>query len=221
MPLLMIAPSDAALPPEQDVLVPGGAVTALIVRQGQMLAIRDVDGGQPAGLYGISLADPALVLSPHHTRVFSNSFKLRLGMRLVTNRRGTAMVLGISAPHLKHDLLMPITESTLYGETGGADQHRAKIAAAFRQVGIEPLKLADPINLFLDVEVGADGGLAPRGASSKAGDIAAFRVVTDLAVVVSAPAADPRLWSRRQPGAIAVRVRNEVADLDDWTHPWR
>ena len=221
MPLLMIEPSDAPLPPEQDILVPGGTARAFIVRQGQMLAICDVDGGQPAGLFGISLAAPELVLSAHHTRVFSNSFKLRLGMRLVTNRRGTAMVLGISAPHLKHDLLMPITESTLHGETGGADAHRAKVAAAFRTAGIEPKKLADPINLFLDVEVGADGGLAPRGASSKAGDIAAFRVVTDLAVVVSAPAADAKLWSRDIPGPIAVRVRNEVPCLDDWTHQWR
>lgn len=105
----------------------------------------------------------------------------------------------------------------MHGEIDGADAQREKVAAAFRQAGMEPRKLADPVNLFVDVEVGLDGRLAPRGASSKAGDFVAMRVVADLVVVVSAPAADPKLWSRPRPGSIAVRVRNEVAGLSDWS----
>src|SRR5438270_7174268 len=104
MPLLMIEPDAGPAPEERDVIIEGGAVAAFPVTRGQMLAITDLEGGQPAGLFGVAADDEGHVLSPHHTRVFSNSFLLRLGMRLVTNRRRPVMVLGRSAPHLKHDL---------------------------------------------------------------------------------------------------------------------
>ena len=51
-------------------------------------------GFEAAALFGITRADPRELLSPHHTRVFGNSFLLRLGMRLVTNRRRPILVLG-------------------------------------------------------------------------------------------------------------------------------
>lgn len=221
MPLLMIDETRAPLPQPADVVVAGGTAAAVIVRAGQLLAIRDLEGGQPAGLFAVSLDDPALFLSPHHTRVFSNSFMLRLGMRLVSNKRRAMMVLGVSPAHLRHDLLMPLTEADANGETGGADHVRAKVCAALDSVGCRAPKIADPVNLFLDVAVTMDGGLSPAGASSAAGDAVVFRVVADLAVAVLAPSPDSRLWSRPSPGPIAIRVRNEVADLADWTNPRR
>lgn len=216
MPLLMIEPENAPPPPETDCVVAGGGMQAVLVRRGQLLAIRDVEGGQPAGLFAASLDDPSAVLSPHHTRVFSNSFMLRLGMRLVTNKRRPAMVLGVSPPHLRHDLLLPLAVPAPGGTVSRAHALRDDLAASFSSVGLSPAKLADPVNLFLDVAVGVDGRLTPRGASSRAGDAVLFRVVMDLAVVVAAPSPDPLLWARSRPGQIAVRVRNEVADFTDW-----
>lgn len=215
MPLLMAEPQDLPLPPEADLVVAGGTAAGVMVAAGQLLAIQDMDGGQPAGLFATSATDPRLFLSPHHTRVFSNSFLLRLGMRLVTNQRRAIMVLGISPTHLRHDLLMPLTEASVNGETGGADLVRVKVAAAFTRLGRRPEKIADPVNLFLDVAVHRDGVLEARGASSRAGDAVVFRAVADLAVVIAAPHADPRLWTRPEAGRIAVRVRNEVKDLAD------
>jgi uncharacterized protein YcgI (DUF1989 family) len=206
MPLMMIEPS-APPPAEQIVLVPGGEVRAFSVKQGQLIAITDVEGGQPASLFAIAADDPEHFLSPHHTRVFSNSFVLRLGMRLVTNRRRPAMVLGVSRGHLAHDLLMSVTEGD------GADGLRRRVAEALREAGGAPVKIADPINLFLDVEVGRDGALTPRGVSSEAGDTIAMRVVMDMLVAVAAPRADGDLWSRPGPGPLRVQVRNEVAHI--------
>ena len=219
MPLLMIDPVAAPFPPEADLDVAGGRAAGIRVATGQLLAIRDVEGGQPAGLFAIAGASPTLFLSPHHTRVFSNSFVLRLGMRLVTNKRRPVMVLGVSVPHLRHDLLMPLTEASANGEINGADKVREKVGAAFTALGVSPAKIADPVNLFLDVGVLADGRLEPRGVSSRAGDTVVFRAVADLAVVVAAPHADPRLWARPSPGSLVVRVRNELSSLGDWLSP--
>ncbi|WP_181702103.1 urea carboxylase-associated family protein [Chthonobacter albigriseus] len=215
MPLLMIEPETGPLPPVASLTVAGGAVAAVTVAKGQFLAVTDLEGGQPAALFAAMLDDPGQVLSPHHTRVFSNSFLLRLGMRLVTNRRRPAMVLGVSPDHLRHDLLMPVTEASVNGPEGGANAVRAKVAAAFRGAGLEPQKLADPVNLFLDVAVNLDGSLSPQGVSSRAGDTVVFRVVRDMVAVVGAPHADPELWDRATPGPIAVRTCNQLADLAD------
>jgi uncharacterized protein YcgI (DUF1989 family) len=212
MPLLMIEPSPAPLPAETELIVSGGEVGCVRVASGQLLAVTDIEGSQPAGLFAFASDDPGQFLSPHHTRVFSNSFMLRLGMRLVTNRRRPAMVLGRD-PVGTHDLLMPITEASAHGATGGADQFRAKVAAAFGAAGIAPLKIPDPVNLFLDVAVEANGSLVPRGVASQPGDTVVFRVVMDLMIAVAAPYPDPVLWDREKPGPIALRVRNEVASL--------
>ena len=219
MPLLMIEPDERPLPPETDVAIPGGEAAAFRVAIGQLLAVRDVEGGQPAGLFAILETAPSLFLSPHHTRVFSNSFVLRLGMRLVSNKRRALMVLGASAPHLRHDLLMPLTEAAVNGETGGAERVREKVATAFAAIGVKAQKIADPVNLFLDVGVLSDGRLEPRGVSSLAGDAVIFRAVADLAVVVLAPHADPRLFARPSPGPLAVKVRNELSSLENWLSP--
>lgn len=213
MPLLMISPATEALPSEQHLRVEGGQVCGLVVRKGQLFYVRDVLGGQPAAMFASVLGNPQLVLSPHHTRVFSNSFMLKLGMRLVTNRRRPVMVLGASAAHLHHDLLMPIVDSGAEGDASGSELHRNEIASAFRNLGVMPSKLADPVNLFLRIDVGMDGSLTPQGASSLAGDMVVFRVLTDLAIVVSAPYADSQLWSRAQPGPIDLFVRNHVSDI--------
>lgn len=219
MPLLMIDAEKPPFPDEADVVVTGGAVATARVARGQLLAIRDVDGGQPAGLFAVVAGGTNLFLSPHHTRVFSNSFKLRLGMRLVTNKRRPVLVLGVSADHLRHDLLMPLTEASIAGEEGGADHVRRKVRAAFAEEGVALEKAPDPVNLFLDVGVEGDGRLAPRGVSSRPGDTVVFRAVADLVVAVASPHADRRLWSRAQPGTIAIRTRNHLDSLTDWIKP--
>lgn len=213
MPLLMIEPDLRPLPPEQDVIVEGGGIAAFPVAKGQLIAIQDVEGGQPAALFAVAANNVELVLSPHHTRVFSNSFMLRLGMRLVSNRRQPMMVLGVSAPHLRHDLLCPVTEAAINGQVGGADLFRDKVGQGFRAAGVQPRKIADPINLFLGIDVNLDGSLTSVGATSKPNDRVVFRVVMDIVVAVAAPHADPPLWDRRKPGPVRVEVRNELANF--------
>jgi len=154
--LLMKEPS-LALPPEPTIEVAGGTARAFPIAQGQLMTIVDTDGGQPASLFGVSVADRAHFLSPHHTRVFSNSFILRLGMRIVTNRRRPAMVLGRDTVGA-HDLLMPISEAgSGSAYLGATDLFRDKVRAAFAKCRVDLTRVPDPINLFLDVAVAADG----------------------------------------------------------------
>jgi uncharacterized protein YcgI (DUF1989 family) len=174
--------------------------------------VTDLEGRQPAALFAVAADDMQHFLSPHHTRVFSNSFLLRLGMRLVSNRRRPMMVLGRDAVGA-HDLLMPITNGADDADQGAAAGFRQAVLTAYAAIGVRPGKIADPINLFLDVGVAADGRLLPRGAPAAAGATVVFRVLMHLVVAIAAPHPDRRLWTRARAGPISMRAVNWLEEL--------
>src|SRR5205085_2247078 len=94
MPLLLIDPPPGPLPETLDVVVPAGEAVVVPVVSGQLLSIETPTGGQVAGLFAWTDASPDEWFSPHHTRVFGGTFHLRMGTRLVTNRRRPMFVVG-------------------------------------------------------------------------------------------------------------------------------
>ena len=211
MPLLMKEPESGPLPPESKHRVDADSAIAVTVRRGQLLTIVDVAGGQPAALFGFTAADPREFLSPHHTRVFSNSFVLRLGMRLVTNRRRPFLVLGKDTVG-RHDLLFPAID-TDYLERNGIRGRLGTVEAALgaiRAMGIDPPKMPDPVNLFLNVQLGADGSLTPGALDSEPGAHVTFRVIIDATFVVATTAKDVGHWREGASTALEVRVHNWI-----------
>ena len=209
MPLLMKHPDVGPLPPEAHIEVPHGTAGLVSVRRGQLLKVTDLLGGQPAGLAAFVDGDPSEFLSPHHTRVFSNSYILALGMRMVTNRRRPLMVLGRDTTR-RHDLLLPgsdrrsLDAAGLPHEQGTRDAMRAALDGA----GVRAPKLPDPVNLFLDVDVQLDGGLVVGAAPSRPGDHVICRVVLDCVVVVAACATG--LAQSEGSGPLQVDVLNAL-----------
>ncbi len=209
MPLLMKEPEQGPLPEEAEIEIGADLAGAVVARRGQLLTITDVEGRQPAALFGITLANPREFLSPHHTRVFSNSFMLRLGMRLVTNRRRPILVLGKDTVD-SNDLLFPAVDNDYlarHGQPGRAGAVENALQA-FADAGIEPPKLPDPINLFLNVDLTTDGALVPGPLRSRAGDHVTFRVVIDATFVVATTAKDVGHWSEGSSTPLKVRVHN-------------
>ena len=209
MPLLMKEPVAGPLPAETGIVVGADRAGAVVARRGQLLTVTDVEGRQPAALFAITLADPREFLSPHHTRVFSNSFLLRLGMRLVTNRRRPILVLGKDTVD-SNDLLFPAVDSDYLARHGHRERDGAaeNAARAFVDAGVEPAKLPDPVNLFLNVGLEADGSLVPGPLRSRAGDHVTFRVVIDATFVVATTARDAGHWSEGPSTPLGVRVHN-------------
>ncbi|WAJ28312.1 urea carboxylase-associated family protein [Antarcticirhabdus aurantiaca] len=186
-----------------------GTAALLPVAAGQLLTITDVGGDRAAQLFAFTKADLAEFLSPHHTRVFSNSYRLTLGMRLVTNRRRPIMVLGRDGG-AGHDLLMPgatrdsLIKAGLSSELGLSDLLVDSLAAH----GLAPPKLPDPVNLFLDVAVEETGRLVPRQAAPLPGRAITCRVLIDAHLVVAAGASDLGIATGR--GHLRVEVRNHL-----------
>ena len=209
MPLLMKEPDAGPIPVETEIVVGADEAAAVVARRGQLLTVTDVEGRQPAALFAITLVNPREFLSPHHTRVFSNSFLLRLGMRLVTNRRRPILVLGMDTAD-SNDLLFPAVDRDYLARHGCPGRAGAVENAnwAFTDAGVQPLKLPDPVNLFLNVALEADGSLVPGPLRSRAGDHVTFRVVIDATFVVATTARDVGHWDEGASTPIGVRVHN-------------
>ena len=210
--LLMIEGQPRAAQPLQRVPVPAGSARSVVVLQGQLLEIACVDSGAVAALFGFVRDDPQIYLSVHHTRVFSNSYVLNRGMRLVSNRRRPLMVLGLDSVGT-HDLLMPASSSADLRAQGRPDALGCveAVRAEIDRLGIALPRFPDPINLFMNVKVHTDGRLEPLPCRSKPGDRAVFRVVRDMVFVVSSCGTgiphNPGL------GALELRVAEDLSEL--------
>jgi uncharacterized protein YcgI (DUF1989 family) len=203
MPLLMVEPDVGPLPPETDAVVPGGRAALVRVARGQLLSVETPEGGQVAGLFAWTAADPDEWLSPHHTRVFGGTFQLRMGTRLVTNRRRPLFVVGRDSVR-RHYLLLPASSATV-----------DEVRQALVRGNVVVSRIPDPVNLFLESSLGPDGGIAVRGCPARPGDRWTARVLIDADVVVAAGPAGIRGPSADPPQPLRVRVGNRVEDLPE------
>lgn len=209
MPFLMKVPSTLPDPAETACEIAHGTAALVHVTAGQLLTVMDIEGNRAAQLFALTEAEPREFLSPHHTRVFSNSYRLTLGMRLVTNRRRPIMVLGRDGGS-PHDLLMPgstresLSAAGLREEAGSGELLRDVL----RRHDIRAPKHPDPVNLFLDAAVEQSGALVPRATMPRAGRAVTCRVLIDAQVIVAAAANDLGIAGGR--GPLSVRVHNHL-----------
>jgi uncharacterized protein len=209
MPLLMIDPSSADPPLEHDLMVEGGRARTVLVRQGQMVSIEVPDGGQVAALFAWTIADPGEWLSPHHTRVFGGTFVLRMGTRLVTNRRRPIFVVGRDSLR-RHDVLLPASDDAV-----------AAVQAALVEAKFDPPpRIADPVNLFATARLDPDGGIDVQPSQARPGERWAVRALIDSVVAVAPNRLGTRDPAANPPRPIRIRVLNDVRDIPPDLPPW-
>lgn len=196
----------------EPVPVAPGSIGSIRVLRGQLLRITAQGDGAVASLFGFSLADPAVWLSVHHTRVFSNSYLLGSGMRLVNNRRRPMMVLGKDSVK-RHDLLLPASTTAFLAERGYPgegclDALRGELAC----LGMVVPKLPDPINLFMHVKLTREGEILPEPNLTKAGDSITCRVVVDTQFIVSA--CNTGIEGNDRPAPLLLSVAENLHDFN-------
>ena len=192
--------------------VPAGTAGSIEVLQGQLLQITALGEGAVASLFGFAKDDPSVFLSVHHTRVFSNSYVLGAGMRLVTNRRRALMVLGKDSVGT-HDLLLPAS-TTAYLQSIGIDGQTGcveAVQAELDRLGIVPTRFPDPVNLFMNVQLHQDGRLEPLPSRVKAGDRVICRVLRDTVFVASA--CHTGIAGHERPAALRLSAAEDLSEL--------
>jgi hypothetical protein len=168
-------------------LIPAGSGIGLRLQRGDQLRVIDPAGGQSGDLVAFS-ADGRERLSNGRTFDYGGKVYLSTGDVLWSDR--SQPMLTIVADQVgRHDFLYAACSPEMYriqyGVTGYHANCHDNLSSALRDLGIAPEPLPTPFNLFMRVDVAADGKLVFSPPNSRAGEGIVFRAEMDLVVAVS------------------------------------
>jgi len=168
-------------------LIPAGSAVGFRLQQGEQLRVIDPEGGQSGDLVAFS-ADGRERLSNGRTFDYAGKVYISTGDVLWSDR--SRPMLTIVADEVgRHDFLYAPCSAEMYriqyGVTGYHANCHDSLSSALRDLGIAPEPLPSPFNLFMRVDVAADGKLVFSPPKSRAGEGTVFRAEMDLVIAVS------------------------------------
>lgn len=190
--------------PESQLELSVGEVRGFTVKAGQFLGVTVVGKPLVASVYAFADSDPLEWLSVGNTRILLGRLRPRLGDRLFSNRR-RALFVWVEDSSGTHDLLMPA--GAVFTEKSAANP-LPQLADALGQVGADAIRVPDPLNLFLDTRVDANGRIRILPPAIDPGDHILLRATAALRCVVLVWQQDEPSSSKRDARTLTVTVRN-------------
>ena len=196
--------------------IKAGHAGACIVHKGQVIAVRDLKGGQVVDFWAIDLHDFGHYASPPYTIIHLKELQPKVGDQLLTNRRLPAMTI-LADDVGAHDLFHPACDKQRYLLDFGVKGHRScqdnfLEAVADYGWGSRPVPFP-PFNWFMNTKV-EDGRLIVGETLAKAGDQIMLRAEIDLLCVASSCPMDLTVIGGKGITEIEVLVANRFENLD-------
>jgi len=168
----------------------GGALT---IARGEYLRIIDPLGEQVSDLMSFARDDTRESLSSGRTIDYANTIYVTTGHTLYSNRSRPMWTI-VEDTVGRHDFLLtrcsPDTFRIIYGTTGHHPSCFENLARALAPFGIAADTIPTTFNVFMSVEIRANGELAILPPRSRAGDYIVLRAEMDMIVGVTACSAE-------------------------------
>lgn len=168
-------------------IVPAAGGAGLVLRRGERLRIIDTEGGQTGDLLAYSL-DGGERLSNGRSFDYGGRIYLSTGDVLWSDRSNPMLTI-VEDQVGRHDFLYAPCSLEMYRIQYGVKDHHPNchdnLRATLQSLGIDPGALPTAFNVFMNVEVAADGTLLIVPPRSRAGDAIVLRAEMDLAVAIS------------------------------------
>ena len=177
--------------PEQGRLytVPAREARAVRLCTGDRLRIVNPHGTQVCDFWALCWPQTHEALSMEHMRAGLSRTIPRVGDELVTNRRRPLLrLLQDTSPGI-HDSLIAACDLPRYrslGVTGYHDNCSDNLRMALRAIGVLPIEVPAPLNLWMNNPVSADGSIGWAPPISQPGDFLTFEALVDCIAVLSA-----------------------------------
>jgi len=192
------------------VVVPAGEGRARRAPPGAQVIIETPTGSQVGDLFAFRADDPTEFVSASHTRVWNGRLFPRIGEPFVSNRRRPLLTLvGDTSPGV-HDMLVPACDPERYRQLGVEGWHAScadNLREAAAELGVPVADPPQPVNVFMEVLLDADGGLELGTSPAGAGDRLSLRAEASLVVALSACPQDLVQISAHGPTDLVLEVR--------------
>jgi uncharacterized protein YcgI (DUF1989 family) len=189
--------------------IPAREGRAFRVARGQAFRVIDPEGQQVADLFCFVADDPREYLSAEHTRVATSSLFPTVGEPFVTNRRRPVLTITDDRSPGVHDMLCAACSPSRYVLLGVSGWHASceeNLQSAMRAVGVDPVEIPQPVNLFENNPVAANGTLGIEPAPTRPGDSVTLRAELDVIVCVTACPQDVTVLCGGTPTAIDIEL---------------
>ena len=189
--------------------IPAREGHAFQIPAGTSFRIIDPEGAQVADLFAFCAADTTEYLSAEHTRVAISRLFPRLGESWYTNlRRPILEFVADDSPGV-HDMLCAACSPSRYATLGVEGWHASceeNLQLAMASLGHDDIEIPQPVNIFENNPVLADGSLGTEPAPTSPGNSVTIRAVVDAIVVVTACPQDVTDLCGGAPSAIDIEV---------------
>ena len=173
----------------QLVAIPARHAKAAFVKKGHRIKVINTHGTQVVDCWALNADNLGEFMSLEHCRVSIERVYPRKGDVMVTNRRRPILkIMEDSAPGT-HDTLLAACDRYRYELLGCKEYHRNctdNFWEAMVEVGLKPIELPSPFNLWQNTPIGPDGVIKPNPPVSKKGDYIVMRAEMDLVICLSA-----------------------------------
>ena len=161
--------------------------------KGDVLRVIDPEGEQVSDLFAFRDGEPTCSLSSGRTIDYAGKIYLTQGDVLWSNDSRPMFTI-LEDDVGRHDfLLTPCSQEMfeiLYRHRGHHPSCFENLCRAFEPFGIEPARISTTFNIFMRVDVAADGAVAVKPPLSKAGDRIELRAEMDLVCALTACSAE-------------------------------
>jgi uncharacterized protein YcgI (DUF1989 family) len=168
-------------------VVPAASGVGLKLRRGDRLRVIDPEGGQSGDLLAYS-QDGCERLSNGRTFDYGGKIYVSTGDVLWSDLSNPMLTI-VSDQVGRHDFLYASCTVEMYHieykVVGYHPNCADNLSSALRELGIEPGPLPTAFNLFMNVDILADGRLSIAPPRSRAGDSIVLRAEMDLAIALS------------------------------------
>lgn len=168
-----------------EILIPARHGAAIDVKEGQTIAVVDLEGAQVVDFFAERAGNPDEFVSPGVTIDCNESLRLQIGDLIYSNLyRPMFEILADDAG--EHDLLHPCCRPEMYDFFyHNGSEHPNCLDNINRSLG-ENRPIIRPINLFMYTAVAPDGRIEVRKPLSKPGDKIVLRARMDVRLGVAA-----------------------------------
>ena len=174
--------------PVQQYRIAPQSGTAFTIKQGQVIRVIDVEGGQVSDLFCFAEKKRQECLSSGHTTDYNGKLFLSKGDILYSNSSNPMFTI-IADQVGGHIMLYPPCSQKMfeksYGVTEAHPNCLENLLTSLKDFAIEESLISIPLNLFMSIDISEQGTITIQAARSKAGDYVELRAEMDMVVAVT------------------------------------